>query len=187
MNIPFHFLTQEYVEDCKVYVRREELLRHMPKNGIVAELGVYHGDFAKNIFAITEPDKLYLIDYWPHIEDQQKCAENLKNELATGKVEMIEEMLEIALPTFPDYCFDWVYLDACHRYKPTATALAILARKVKRDGIIAGHDFCNGMKSLGYYHGVIPAVYEFCMDFGWKFEALALDHSGHFSFALKRK
>ena len=42
---------------------------------------------------------------------------------------------------FPDDFFDFVYLDARHDYTSVLTDLAAFWPKVKRGGIIAGHDF----------------------------------------------
>jgi Methyltransferase domain len=49
---------------------------------------------------------------------------------------------------------DFVFLDADHSYEGVSADIAAWTPKVKRGGIIAGHDFCH------YFPGVIRAVLE---------------------------
>jgi hypothetical protein len=57
-------LEQRHIKNIKILANREKLLEYMPKNGIVAELGVDQGDFTHSIYNINKPKKLYLIDTW---------------------------------------------------------------------------------------------------------------------------
>jgi len=43
---------------------RDDLLKLMPKNGIIAEIGVWDGSFSEKILKYCNPKKLYLIDCW---------------------------------------------------------------------------------------------------------------------------
>jgi len=45
------------------------------------------------------------------------------------------------LKGFGDFYFDWVYLDSSHEYEHTKKELAVLKRKVRRGGLIAGDDW----------------------------------------------
>ncbi len=47
---------------------REELIRHLPKGGVGAEIGVAEGIFSAAILAAAEPRALHLIDPWSHLE-----------------------------------------------------------------------------------------------------------------------
>src|SRR5687767_6022213 len=51
-----------------VLTSRQELLRHLPKGGIAAEIGVADGDYSAAILASAEPRELHLIDPWSHLE-----------------------------------------------------------------------------------------------------------------------
>ena len=51
-----------------VLTGREELIRHLPKNGVGAEIGVAEGVFSAAILASAEPRELHLIDPWSHVE-----------------------------------------------------------------------------------------------------------------------
>ena len=46
----------------KVFETRIELLNYLNKNLTIAELGVFEGEFSKEIHNICLPNKLYLVD-----------------------------------------------------------------------------------------------------------------------------
>src|SRR5258708_7881988 len=46
--------------------RFHQFLAQLPKNAVVAEIGVQEGTFARFIVSNTNPSKLYLIDCWEH-------------------------------------------------------------------------------------------------------------------------
>jgi hypothetical protein len=48
----------------KIYENRNQMLLDLPKNLIVAELGVFNGTFSESILKICEPSQLILIDLW---------------------------------------------------------------------------------------------------------------------------
>ena len=45
---------------------RLALLDRLPRGGVVAEIGVQHGDFAAEILRRSQPRLLVLIDGWRH-------------------------------------------------------------------------------------------------------------------------
>lgn len=47
---------------------REELIRHLPRGGVGAEIGVAEGTFSAAILEAAEPSELHLIDPWSHLE-----------------------------------------------------------------------------------------------------------------------
>lgn len=90
------------------------------------------------------------------------------------------------LPQYPDEYFDFMYIDGDHSYEGVKRDLLLCAKKIKRGGIIAGHDYMvNKAKCQhNYDFGVQRAVSEFCEECGWEIVALAFD--GCISFALKK-
>ena len=48
--------------------RREDLLRHLPKGAVGAEIGVAEGAFSAAILEDAQPSELHLIDPWSHLE-----------------------------------------------------------------------------------------------------------------------
>jgi len=63
-DIPKFDLTGEHIKNAKLLPNRNELLSVLPKNGIVAELGVDEGHFSDLILNINNPKTLHLIDLW---------------------------------------------------------------------------------------------------------------------------
>ena len=154
---------------------RDNFVREViPKAGVGAELGVYKGDFTRELLDLAEPQRLHLVDLWyvfghewhwgkkgerSTIAALKGILDRFENELVSGQVTLnIGDDLEI-LPTFPDHYFDWVYIDSIHVYEHTIQELAILRDKVKPDGIIAGDDWLPDPEHA--HHGVYRAVTEF--------------------------
>ena len=116
------------------------------------------------------PKKLYLIDpYWKkygdffwngkRTEDIFKSAVKRVQEYDINKVvTMVIDYDCNFLSDLPDNFFDWVYIDSTHEYEDTLRELEIVSRKVKDEGLIAGHDWLDNPKSKHY--GVHKAIDE---------------------------
>jgi len=190
-KIPKYQLREKNFKNLKAVSNREDLLRMLPKNGIVAEIGVYKGDFSKKILNITTPQKLHLIDNWGskrYPKELQKIVKNkFKEEIINNKVEINTGLSIEVANSFKDNYFDWVYIDTTHTYETTKNELERYSKKVKYDGIIAGHDFIIGNWSKIKKYGVIEAVYEFCVKNNWELIYLTMDCLYEFpSFAIRR-
>ncbi|HZV71283.1 MAG TPA: class I SAM-dependent methyltransferase [Saprospiraceae bacterium] len=168
---------------------RSELLRRLPKNAIIAEIGVYKGDFSEKILSICHPEKFTLIDVWnlkgDHGELFDEVKQRFAKELQTKQVEMIRSFSYDAIHACPDQYFDWVYLDTDHSYEVTRRELEELRPKMKRGGIIAGHDYILGNWNAGFRYGVIEAVREFCVKYNWEMIYLTHELDTHPSFAIR--
>jgi predicted O-methyltransferase YrrM len=178
-----------HTENCRLLGDRRELLKRMPRNAVAAEIGAAFGDFTEEITKLARPARLHLIDAWEADRYQSgldAIRQKFPEDIAADRIILTQGLSTDILERFDDDYFDWVYIDTDHSYGTTRQELALSARKVKKDGLIAGHDFCTGnvVKALPY--GVIQACAEFCVTFGWQYHYLALDPMGHFSFCLKR-
>jgi SAM-dependent methyltransferase len=181
--------------------RRWRILERLPKRAVCAEIGVYKGDFSRDILRVTQPKKLHLIDGWWNVEgevyvndwyaqqgvDDTRSAYRAVAALASENPECelhVGDDLQI-LPTFPADYFDWVYLDTSHTYEHTVRELEQLHRVVKSDGIIAGHDWYPDPEHP--FHGVYRAVSEYqerhggrvVTDGQWRQWILVRDERGH--------
>lgn len=183
-------IDKKYIKDTKLLVDVEELFEKLPKNGIIAELGVDQGNTSQKILSISDPAKLYLIDIWEserYDESKMTTVKERFSELrASGRVEIIRKKSDVALKTFDEDYFGWIYIDTTHRYEQTKKELEIGRNKVKPDGVIAGHDYCVGNPSKGISYGVIEAVHEFCETYDWKLSYLTMETTGYSSFALEK-
>lgn len=155
-------LYQKYIKDLKVVLNIENLLKLLPKNGIVAEIGVDNGDFSNKILFFAKLKKLYLIDKWDSVGyDKSKMnyvSKRFQNQIDDGIVIVIKGKSEKVLRKFENQFFDWVYIDTSHSYKQTLRELELCRMKVKNSGIIAGHDYCQGNVKDTFAYDLVQAV-----------------------------
>ncbi len=149
---------------------RIELLKLLPKNGIVAEIGVWRGEFSSKILEHCNPKHLYLIDGWAHQNpDLYNSGFNLNDEVLEKeyqavvlkfkndpRVTIVRAFSPEAVELFENNFFDWVYLDGNHNYHAIKQDLYTWYEKVKVGGLIVGDDYNNTVSSQ-----VVPAVNEF--------------------------
>jgi len=65
---------------------------------------------------------------------------------------LIKKLSTDALDDFPDRSLDFVYIDGNHGFGYVAMDLQQWSQKVKKGGIIAGHDYLDTIKSRNYRH-----------------------------------
>lgn len=130
-----------------------------------AEIGVYKGDNAEFILDILQPTMLYLIDPWNNFLDTDsnevigythyiETQERLK---LYGNKRLIKKTSEEANKLFNNEELDFVYIDADHHYEVVKNDLNIWYPKVKKGGVLSGHDYHKSMID------VVNAVNEFCV------------------------
>lgn len=160
----------------KIKFRAKIFNEVIPKYGIGVELGVYKGTLSKFILSTNQPRRLHLVDpWWKYaaswhwaIGDRSTVRSlgaliiALEDEIASGRVEIHIETSQSALEAFEDNYLDWAYVDSTHDYEQTKIELALLNRKVKPRGIIAGDDWRENPKHI--HHGVYRAVQEFLIE-----------------------
>ena len=186
-SLPQINLENKHLKNAILLPSRIELLKYLPKNGTVAELGVLKGDYAQKISDITQPKKLYLIDMWDSenkiSNEKARVQERFSKEIDNKSIQIEHNTTVAASNNFPDYYFDWIYIDASHVYEAISNDLEAYQNKIKHNGIIAGHDF-TGWDSWGVKYGVVEAVAEFCCKYDWEIIYLTIDTSP--SFAIRR-
>lgn len=170
-------------------LRRRFLEQWVTPGGVGAEIGVQKGFLTHVLIGVTKPKELHLIDPWYLLGEKWKWATTnqsttfaLRNiiywfqkELAQGSIVLHIGFANKVLPGIPDHHFDWVYLDASHRYKDTLEELELLQNKIKHDGIILGDDWYStpGHKFAGQYR----AINEFVAN--TDFELVRADDNDH--------
>ncbi len=141
-------------------------------NGLVVEIGVASGCFTKQILAsYPSLKKLVIIDSWKFQQEGYNDPCNLSQETQDERYEQIkkdfsgEKKVVIvrawsneAVGRFFNSSISVLYLDANHSYEACKADLELWYPKIKKGGIFAGHDYCNGD---GVGHGVKKAVDEF--------------------------
>jgi hypothetical protein len=142
---------------------RLELLKRMPRNSVCAEIGVWKGDFSREIVKRTSPKMLHLIDPWrfqPEFperkyggnyakeqEDMDRIFEAVKVRFeGVPNVSIHRAFSDAALTEFPDGHFDWLYLDGNHVFEYILRDLKIGFGKVRSGGFVSGDDYTWGRK-----------------------------------------
>jgi hypothetical protein len=152
--------------------KRIELVTLLPRESVAAEIGVAEGNFSRDLLA-AGVGKLYSIDNWGHIPNATGDG-NFPQEWHDENYRMAKEKLfpfrdrSVILRgiswRIPHYIknesLDLLYLDGAHYYEGVKMDLDVYIDKVKRGGIVAGHDY------LSPDYGVNQAVNEFCSKYG---------------------
>jgi len=163
----FQHLAQEILEkiDTTYYARPVTLfVREQEKKNLVGlEIGTDKGINARNILDVLDIKTLYLVDayipvkyesgFYVNWSPHYKIAiQTLKN--YTNQIKFIIKKSEEAVGNIPNN-LDFVYIDGNHDYDFVKNDLELYYPKVKKGGIIGGHDFSTSTL------GVCKAVLEF--------------------------
>ena len=195
------------MSDIKIFETRDEMITIVPKNGVIAELGVFKGEFSKKIDEICQPKELVLIDIWEgdsvysgdvdgnHKDGKKEyytanqvyniTVENTKD--CKSKISIIKNKTDI-LRSYDGNTFDMIYIDADHSYEGVKRDLEISYKKVKNGGYIMGHDYEQNFKKTKnvYNHGVKKAVDEFCINFDQEVSVKGMDGCVSYGILIKK-
>jgi hypothetical protein len=189
-QLPKQPLCQRHINGTRLLTNRETLLEHLPKGGIVAEIGVAAGEFSRAILDISKPQKIHLVDSWGsdrYGDDLYASVQTkFRSEVNTKQVIIHRKTSLDAISEFPDHYFDWVYIDTTHSYELTRNELKQYAKKIKQNGFLAGHDYQQVNWSSLYRNGVIEAVHEFCVEEDYRIRYITMDISECQSFAIQK-
>ena len=163
--------------DCRVCASRNELVKNLPRQARVAEVGTYRGQFARHILQACEPAELHLIDIDMSLLDPAVAADS--------RVTIHRGLSHAMLARFPENHFDWIYVDGDHSYEGASTDAREAAEKVKPGGYLVFNDFAHADPYLGAY-GVHRAVVEFAVTRGWTFAWWAYEPNALYDVALQR-
>ena len=184
---------------AKRFDTRHDMLSLVPHHGVVAEIGVFEGQFSKEIADVCLPRELVLIDIWapgPMVSadvdgHNRRVYDGVDLEKTTrARMESLEGVRIVKSPssvlgTFPEGYFDMIYIDADHSYEGVMVDLANAAKVIKDGGLIMGHDYDHNpaKNTKEYPFGVRRAVDEFCQMHGQAIEAVGMD--GCVSYAIR--
>ncbi|MBL8552418.1 MAG: class I SAM-dependent methyltransferase [Hyphomonadaceae bacterium] len=170
-------LPQGLVEQCRVCASREDLLLRLPKGGRIAEVGVETGAFSRRILQVAEPRELHLIDL-----DFSRIDAAVR---ADPRAILHKAPSSVAIASFPDDHFDWIYIDADHSYPGVRRDIEAAAAKVAPGGYLVFNDFAHIDPGLGLY-GVHRAVVEFALARSWPFAWFVYHPTALYDVALRR-
>jgi hypothetical protein len=176
-------LEPKHVQHCRVLPSREFMVREcLRKNAVVAEVGTYRGRFAHVIVSGAQPRELHLIDRDLGFLER----EPLEDAIAAGRVRLHEGDSAVALASFSDSYFDWIYIDADHTYTGVKRDIEQAKVKLKPDGLLLFNDYIFWSHAELMQYGVVHAVNELCMNDGWELRYFALDAQMYCDVAVAR-
>lgn len=139
---------------------------------VAAEVGVLRGEFSQAILAAWS-GTLYMVDAWRQLPGYVDIANGTDDEheanrqaairvaVRAGERAVVVRALSAEFAReLDDECLDAVYIDADHSHAAVLADLAAWAPKVRRGGVISGHDYLDGVLPESVF-GVRSAVLEF--------------------------
>jgi len=162
---------------------RDELPEFLKEMGykVGVEIGVYKGEFTKKFLDVGL--KIYAIDPWQPYEGAGRTQKNkarqdflyghtqryLDTYIKNGQCLLIRETSMNALKFFDNESLDFVYIDGDHRFRYIAEDIYEWSFKVKKNGIISGHDyFCTDPTANNVICQVKPIIDAYVRAFGVK-------------------
>ena len=130
------------IPDCN----RAELPKFFKEMGykVGLEVGVWEGEFTEKF--CKEGFKMYGIDPWKARGTQSQKHQNDRCERAIERLKpydctIIRKRSAQAITDFADESLDFVYIDGDHRYPFVVEDIREWSKKVRKGGIVSGHDY----------------------------------------------
>jgi hypothetical protein len=152
------------------------LINSLNLDGSGIEIGVNCGDYSEILLKTSKLKKIYLLDLWEQLPKEQytditntsQNEQNNKYNMVIEKmksygerVQIIRKDCSIAFNDFGDSFFDFIYIDANHKYEYVKQDIDNWYPKLKNGGLFSGHDYLDGKIGRTVF-GVKRAVDEFC-------------------------
>ena len=143
-----------------------KLFQEHYQTGIGAEVGCYAGDFSK-VLSQDYKGQILSIDYFDPKDFlyDEGLEERASNTLEGTNCILIKGTSEEASNAVPNEGLDWVYIDADHSYESAKKDISIWMPKVRKGGIVSGHDYIKNYSVSGIEFGVWRAVDELKVKF----------------------
>ncbi len=172
----------------KLFPTRLAMIQEFRPGSLGAEIGVYRGDFSREILTDTKVGHLYLVDPWVkqpdykdtiNEEDQnghfQETMRKVTPFIHNGHCTVIRDFsANVAKTDKTIPPLDWVFIDAYHAYEAALEDITLWSKRLKNApfGTIFAHDYFEGPKyghqGHAWYSGVVKACADFCAAEGWE-------------------
>ena len=153
-----------------------KLLKDRPHK-MGAEVGVFRGECTSQLLKkLPELEKIYCVDLWEHYPDFTKILkpggryfnvdfDDIFNEYQREveqpfreRVKTLKMKSQDAAKLISDNSLDFIFIDANHAYEYVKQDIQIWTPKLKKGGLLSGHDYGKDNKKPGF--GVTKAVDE---------------------------
>lgn len=161
--------------DAKILADRLALLKLLPQGGIVAEIGVFRGEFSNVIAQACQPDEFHLIDIdLSPLSNIPPAAETHEGDSST------------ILSQFPVDYFDWLYIDGDHSYDGVKRDLQAAHLALKSGGHLMCNDYANWCSAAAQPYGIARAVNELILEEKYQVIGLGLHPAGLHDILLRK-
>jgi Methyltransferase domain len=172
-------------------IRADELMRRVKvERPIGAEIGVAIGQMSECLL-LHRGLTLYMVDSWePEAEQPQHYLDSgdryahctpgevqahldtafRVTEFAAERRKILRMRSVLAANTIADDYLDFVFIDADHSYRGASEDIAAWEPKVKRGGVLGGHDYGHARTKDEWTWGPKQAVDEAVAENGWTLE-----------------
>ncbi len=134
---------------------RTDLAKHFSELGfkVGAEIGVDAGVYSEILCQENPKLKLYSIDIWDlgaggSRQMRLRRYAEAKARLAPYKTQLIRKYSLEAVNDFTNNSLDFVYIDGGHRFDDVMQDIIGWTKKVKKGGIISGHDYVPSARDV---------------------------------------
>lgn len=180
----------------KKVATRTDLLKLVPPNSKMVEIGVFRGEFSREIIQIANPAELFLVDIWLgsygsgdkdgnnhlNIDNMEEVYLNLYHQTKSkNNIHVIRAGSIPFLKSCEDNYFDVIYVDGDHTAKAVYEDLVWSYKKIKQGGLLMGHDFHYKIGGEVAY-----AVNKFCNEYRQTIEYVADDGCPSFLIEVKK-
>ncbi len=116
----------------------------------MAEIGVEKGVYSDCLLKKIPDLTLFCIDPWKIYSDYRQGMEfdteryyKHASELLSNRAHIIRKYSLEAVKDFDDLGLDAIFIDGNHDFQNCTNDIVEWEKKVKKGGIVAGHDYCN--------------------------------------------
>jgi hypothetical protein len=149
--------------------------QHLGEVNTAIEVGVWQGDYSREIIQKLEPKIFVGVDPYefredyadtpdPNVFSEQKKLDNLflstQEKLNSMGHTLLRSTGIDAAGLFGDNSLDFVYIDGDHSYDFVSKDIKAWWPKIRSGGILSGHDYCWGHRPRNIPFGVMEAVDE---------------------------
>ena len=161
------------------------------EGGVIAEVGVAHGDFSEFLMDQLKPKRFVAFDLFNMHEwgeawgvPTAKLLNNMthlefyKRRFADRSAEVVIEvgMSHLTVVKYPDKSFDLIYIDGDHSYEGVKKDAEVAKNKITDNGILIFNDYIAFSPWEGCVYGVVRAVNELIVKDDWVVIGFALQY-----------
>ena len=144
----------------------KRIVESVPSGGHIVEVGAWKGASTSYLAVEAQHKKLRIdvIDNWSGSDEHKNMNDIRENSLFGTFIDNLRPVINLINPIrsdsvtasrmYDEESLDAVFIDADHRYESVKADILAWMPKVKKEGILAGHDY------MSEYDGVIKAVNE---------------------------